>query len=86
LSAKVLKETRLEQRDHAARDDRRHLRHALPPLVVVGTIRLVPLPHESNVLIRSIALHLSEAHGSDLDAAGADEAKTLVRTEAVSPH
>ena len=81
--AQALEERWQTQRIHAARDDRLRLRHALSLIVAAGTIRLVLLKHERNVLVRSIALHLSEAHGSDVDAAGADDAQNLVWTKAV---
>jgi hypothetical protein len=73
--AQVLEESRQAQHVHAARGDWRRLRHALPLVVVVGTTSLYLMKPESNIPVRSIALHLSEAHGSDVDTAGANDAR-----------
>merc|ERR1719220_562525 len=70
--AEILKECREAESIHAARDDGRSLNHALPLLVVVGAISFVLLQHVCNALIRSITLHLAEAHCADVDAAGPD--------------
>merc|ERR1712151_962226 len=75
--AQVLEEGWQPQGVHAARDDRRSLLHALPLLVIVRAISLVVLQHVCDALVRSIALHLAEAHGADVDAAGADDPREL---------
>jgi hypothetical protein len=75
--AQVLEESWQAQSLHAARDDWCRLRHALPFLVVVRAIRFVLLQHESDVLVRSIAFHLSETHGANKGAAGANDALKL---------
>jgi hypothetical protein len=56
----------------------------LPLLVVVGTICLVLLKHERNVLVRSIALHLHGAHGSDVDELAPMTRKTWVDESCVA--
>merc|ERR1719412_505342 len=70
--SQVLKECREPQRIHAARDNGRGLDHALPLLLVVGSISYVILKHVCNELVRSVTLHLAEAHRSDVNAAGTD--------------
>mmetsp|Transcript_62305 Transcript_62305/g.163596 ORF Transcript_62305/g.163596 Transcript_62305/m.163596 type:complete len:616 (+) Transcript_62305:129-1976(+) len=75
--AQVLEEGREAERVHAARDDGRGLRHALPLLVVVRAIGLVLLQHVRNALVRGITLHLTEGHGANMDAAGTHDAGEL---------
>merc|ERR1719168_452058 len=69
----VLKEGRKAESIHAAGDYGCSLDHALPLLMVVGTISLVLLQHVSNALVRRIALHLAETHGADVDATCPDD-------------
>jgi len=69
----VLEEGRQSERVHTARNDGCGLLHALPLLMVIGTVSLILLQHVRNALVRRIALHLAEAHGADVDAAGTDD-------------
>jgi hypothetical protein len=75
--AQILEERWQSQGIYFARNDGRSLRHALPFLVVIRSIRLVLLQHERDVLVRSIILHLTEAHGANMDAAGSNDARNL---------
>merc|ERR1711977_328433 len=75
--AQVLEECWQSQGVHASRDDGSCLRHALPLLVVVWAIGLIILKHEGNVLVAGITLHLTKAHGSDVDATGTNDAGDL---------
>jgi len=59
------------------------MRHALPLLVVVGTIRLVLLKHERNVQVKGIAFRLSETHVSTWMPLKPMTRNTLVWTQAV---
>jgi hypothetical protein len=71
-------EQRLQpQSIHSTRDDGRRLRHVLPILVVVRTIRLALLQHEGDVLVRIVALHLAETPGANMDSSGTDDARNL---------
>merc|ERR1719387_1159529 len=58
--AKIHEKCRKPQRVHATRDDGGRLLHALPLLVVVWTVSLVVLEHESDVLVRGVSLHFTE--------------------------
>merc|ERR1719373_1555834 len=69
----VLKEGRKAESIHASGYYGCSLDHALPLLMVVGTISLVLLQHVSNALVGSIALHLAETHGADVDATCPDD-------------
>merc|ERR1719284_1469409 len=75
--AQVLEECRQAQSVHPTGDDGGGLLHALPLLVIVGPRRLIVLQHECDALVRCIALHLAEAHGTDMDAAGTDDTREL---------
>ena len=52
-------------------------RPCLPLLTVVWAIRLIILQHVGDVLVRSITLHLAEAHGAHVDAGGTDNTGDL---------
>jgi hypothetical protein len=52
--AQLFEERWQSQGVYFARNDGRSLRHALPFLVVIRSIRLVLLQHERDVLVRSI--------------------------------
>merc|ERR1719412_2178663 len=84
--SQVLKERREPQCIHAARDNGRGLDHALPLLLVVRSISNVILKHVCNELVRSVTLHLAEAHRSDVNAAGTDDTRDFgVHERSVSP-
>merc|ERR1712050_212960 len=75
--AQVLEECRQAQSVHPTGDDGGGLLHALPLLVIVGPRRLIVLQHECDALVRCIALHFAEAHGTHMDATGTDYTREL---------
>merc|ERR1719412_2043377 len=73
--SQVLKECREPQRIHAARDNGCSLDHALPLLLVVGSISNVILKHVCNELVRGVPLHLAKAHSPNMNATGTDDTR-----------
>jgi len=72
--SQVLKESRETQCVHTTRDYGSCLNHALPFLLIVWSLCHIILKHVCNQLIRSVTLHFSKTHSSNVDAAGTNDA------------
>ena len=75
--AEILEEAGQTQGVHAARDDRRRRLHAVPLLVVGRAGVAVALDDVGDGAVVLVAFHLAVAHGADVDAGSALQARHL---------